>query len=133
MNDVLRNEIKKYIKEIRSLLFCDSKTLKCFLKDFENDVTNFANDNCITDVQQIIEHFGAPDQVARGFFETTDFLKIKKRMQVKRYILCGILVALLVWAVCLTSLTVFEHKENNGKIVKNVNEIRIMYTIHVKR
>lgn len=132
MNDVLQNEIKKYIKDIRSLLFCDSKTLKSFLKDFENDVINFADDNGVTDMQQIVEHFGAPDQVARGFFETTDLRKIKKRMQVKQYILCGVLVAVFVWALCLMRLTVYEHKENNGTFVRTVNEIRIVQTIHVK-
>ena len=119
MNDVLRNEIKKYLKEIRSLLFCDSKTLKGFLKDFENDVTNFADDNGVTDMQQIIEHFGTPDQVAREFFETTDLRKIKNRLQVKRYILCGVLVALLVWAIAVTFATLNAAKDTDGYVYTN--------------
>ena len=132
MNDVLRNETKKYLKEVRSLLFCDAKTLKSFLKDFENDVTNFANDNGVTDMQQIIEHFGTPDQVARGFFETTDLRKIKKRLQVKRYILCGILAVALIWAVILTFIATDIHKSNNGNYVNTVNHINIIHTVIMK-
>ncbi|MCH5191558.1 MAG: hypothetical protein J1F23_05270 [Oscillospiraceae bacterium] len=133
MSDVLRNEIKKYIKETKSLLFCDSKTLKSFLKDFENDVVDFADDNGVADIQQIIEHFGTPDQVARGFFETTNLRKIKKRLQIKQYILCGVISALLIWAVCLTFLAVDGHNEHSGTFVDSTNNAIIIHTVHVKK
>lgn len=128
MNDILQKDVKNYVKEIRLLLFCDSKTKRSFLNDFKNDVANFADDNGITDMKDIIDHFGTPEQVAREFLGTADLRKIRKRMQFKKYILCGVIAALLSWLIMLTYLAYEEKNQINGYFVTNPPVIEESWT-----
>ncbi len=118
MNKSLQIEIKKYIKEVKSLVFCNNKLLKEFLKDFESDVANYAEENNITDINSIIQHFGTPESVAKGFLESTDLKIIRKRIRIKNVILAGILIAVTVWAVGVTFAVIEGVKSINGYSVE---------------
>lgn len=104
MDKVLKAGIKKYIKQIRALLLCDAKTAKCFLSDFENDIVNYIEDNNIKSIDETIKKFGDPESVARSFLETANIQKIRKRIRIKNVIITTIIVAILMWASCLTYL-----------------------------
>ena len=45
MNKSLQFETKKYIRQVKSLVFCNNKILKDFLKDFEFSNLRFQEDN----------------------------------------------------------------------------------------
>ena len=104
MDDILKASVKKYIKQIRSLLLCDAKTSKCFLSDFENDIVNYIKDTNAKSIDDVIEKFGDPESVARSFLETANIQKIRKRMRIKNIILSAIIAVVLIWAGCLTYL-----------------------------
>lgn len=118
MNKSLQFETKKYIRQVKSLVFCNNKLLKDFLKDFESDVINYAEENNISDVNSIIEHFGTPENVAKGFLESTDLKLIRKRIRIKNVILAGILIAVTVWAVGVTFAVIEGVKNINGYAVE---------------
>ena len=118
MNKSLQLEIKKYIKEVKSLVFCNNKLLKEFLKDFECDVVSYTEENNITDINSIIQHFGTPESVAKGFLESTDLKLIRKRIRIKNVILAGILIAVTVWAVGVTFAVIEGVKSINGYSVE---------------
>lgn len=119
LNKTLQTEINKYIKEIKSLVFCNSKTLKGFLNDFKNDILNYVDENNVTDILNVIQHFGTPEEVAKGFLESTDLKKIKKRIQIKNFILVAIIVFILIWALSVTFATLESLKSVNGYFVEN--------------
>lgn len=104
MDIVLKAGIKKYIKQIRGLLLCDAKTAKCFLSDFENDIVNYIEDNNVKSIDEVIKKFSDPESVARSFLETANIQKIRKRIRIKNIIITTIIVAILMWASCLTYL-----------------------------
>lgn len=114
MDKVLKAGIKKYIKQVKALLLCDAKTAKCFLSDFENDIVNYIEDCNVKNINDVIEKFGDPEAVAKSFFETADIQKIGKRIRVKNIIITTIIVALLMWASCLTYLFADAVSANHG-------------------
>ena len=114
MNKALELEVKKYIKEVNSLVFCNHSFLKAFLKDLEFDIVNYIDENNITDFNSIIQHFGSPENVAKGFLESTDLKLIRKRIRIKNVILAGILIAVTVWAVGVTFAVIEAAKSING-------------------
>lgn len=114
MESNLKASVKKYIKQIRSLLLCDAKTAKCFLSDFENDIVNYIEDTNAKSIDDVIEKFGNPESIARSFLETANLQKIRKRMRIKNIILSAVIAVVLMWAGCLTYLFADAVSSNHG-------------------
>ncbi len=113
MDKKLNTDINKYIKDIKSYLICDYKTEKKFIDDFKNDVLSYIEDNSINDINKIIEHFGTPQEIAKGFFESADTQKIKRKINIGKTITICFIVALIVWATGVTMAVVDTHNSNN--------------------
>lgn len=122
MNKQFNNDINKYIKDIKSFLICDYKTQKKFIDDFKNDVFSYIEDNSVNDIDKISEHFGTPQEIAKGFFENADTKKIKKKMNISRIILIGIIAALLIWIVGVTVAVIDAHPSNDGYFVEEMHD-----------
>ena len=79
---------------------------------------NYIEDNSVGDINFVYEHFGEPQKIANGFFENSDTKKIKKRMDIGRTIIIGVLAALLIWGVGVTITLIDSHFSYNGYIVE---------------
>lgn len=89
--------LRRYYREIRSLLIVRSKETKRFMEDFSASVNDYMTANGITDFAPVREHFGAPEEIARGFVENTPLTYIRRRVRIKNTIFAVLLTALLVW------------------------------------
>lgn len=123
MNKQLNSDIDRYIKDIKSFLICDYKTQKKFIGDFKNDIFSYIEDNSISDIDKISEHFGTPQEIAKGFFENADTKKIKKKMNISRIIMICIIAALLIWIVGVTAAVIDAHPSNDGYFVDESYDI----------
>lgn len=93
----LNSEIKKYIVDVKSYLICDFRTRHRFINDLKNDIACFVDENENVTMDDVRRRFGEPKDIAKGFFETADIKKIKKRMNIGRTVTIGVIIALLIW------------------------------------
>ncbi len=128
MDRVLEKAIRKYKKRTKALLLCDSKMAKAYLQDLDNSITDYVEENGVTDIEEIIAHFGDPEVVARAFFETADIRRIKKRMNIKHAVLIGILIAVAIWASAMTYISIDAHRSNHGYIAYGASEEIVTYS-----
>ncbi len=102
MDKQLQRETKQYIKNVKSLMFCDRKTKKTFASSFDDDVWGFIEENKITSIDDVIAEFGTVDEIAQGFLEKSDIKKISKSMQIRNVIIGSVIAAALIVGVTLT-------------------------------
>lgn len=121
MDRTLAKEIRKYKKHVKALLICDSKTAKSYLSDLENGIADFVENSGATSIEEVITRFGEPEVVARAFFESADIRKIKRRMNIKRMLLVGVLLAVVIWAVAVSYLSIEAHLSMPGYFVETVS------------
>lgn len=121
MDRALAKEIQKYKKHVKALLICDSKTAKSYLSDLENGIADFVENSGATSIEEVITRFGEPEVVARAFFESADIRKIKRRMNIKRMLLVGVLLAVVIWAVAVSYLSIEAHLSMPGYFVETVS------------
>ena len=93
----LNTDIKKYIIDVKSYLICDWKTRNRFIRDLKNDIFDFVDENENVSMDDIRQRFGEPQDIAKGFFENADIKKIKRRMNIGRTVIIGVIAALLIW------------------------------------
>ena len=95
----MEKQIKRYIKAIRKRMACSNALKSQFIQDFENDILRYQSENSAS-YNQIIEHFGSPEQVASDFMDVLDPSEIKKdslhSKKIYWIVLCSLIIVLLV-------------------------------------
>ena len=109
-----KKDFKKYIKDINSYLICDCGTRNKFIRDLKSDIDEYIENNSVTDFDSVYKHFGAPRDIAKGFLETADTKKIKRKMDITKVVLIGIIIALVMWGIGITSAIIDAHESNTG-------------------
>lgn len=106
----LNKDVNGYIKEIKSLLICDLGTKRKFINDFKNDLFEYIDSNSVSDIEEVYKHFGTPQDISKAFFENADIKKIKKKMNISKTVLIGVVAALIIWAVGVTAAVIDAHE-----------------------
>lgn len=109
-----KKDFKKYIKDINSYLICDCGTRNKFIRDLKSDIDEYIENNSVTDFDSVYKHFGAPRDIAKGFLETADTKRIKRKMNITKVVLIGIIIALVMWGIGITSAIIDAHESNTG-------------------
>ena len=120
MDKKLKKEINKYIKEIKLNIICDFKTRNKFISDIKNSIFDFVECENIVSMDDIYNHFGTPQQIAKEFFLNADVKKIKRRMNFTKIVLIGIIVALIMWATTLVYAIIDANYIHDGHIVEEI-------------
>lgn len=97
MTKSLKSEIKKYVSNVNSLIFTGRATRRKFIRGFENDIFNYAEDNNVTDIREIAACFGEPEEVARNFLETVDLKALRRRTNLSKLMIGFCISAALIW------------------------------------
>lgn len=98
-------EIQHYIFNVKSYLICDWHTKRKFINDLKSDIDSFTEEADNITIDDIYQHFGTPKDIAKGFFENADIKQIKKRINISKTIIIGIIAALIIWtSILLTAL-----------------------------
>lgn len=96
---ITEKEIEKYLSEIRSNLVCNRKTQNLIARDIEGLVYDYAEAKGVTDISELYEHFGTPEEMAKTQMSQIDPKKINKAMKIKKAVVIGIIVALAMVAL----------------------------------
>ena len=118
-------EKRKYVKEVRSYFIGDFRTRNKFISDLKCDIDEYIEGKEITDFSLVREHFGAPQDIVKGFFENADTKKIKRRMNITGVIVIGIIIALVMWGLGIIAVVVDNHESNTGYGVIEMSDASI--------
>ena len=110
-------EIKRYIVDVKSYLICDFRTRHRFINDLKNDIACFVGETENATMDDVRRRFGEPKDIAKGFFDTADIKKIKKRMNIGRTVAVGVIIALAIWLAGITFALIEEYFIQDNYIV----------------
>lgn len=100
----------KYISEIRKQLYSLTDA-DDFLKELNNDLSYFIQDNPECSMDDIIEQFGSPEDVAKEILDSSpDFVPAKLASQNRRKwviiaVLCIVLIVAAIYTTVLSTQT----------------------------
>lgn len=123
MDKELKKAIHKYIKEINQNIICDFRTRKKFISDIKNSIYDFAESENAVTMDDIYKHFGKPQEIAKEFLLNADVKKIKKRMNVTKIVLIGIIAALVMWAAGLVYAIIDANVIHSGYVVEEIGDV----------
>ncbi len=91
----MTKDIQKYMKAIQKRMACFRVRKKQFLRDFELEVCQFQT-NTGANYEEIISHFGKPEQVAKSFMDALDQEEVNRYQLFRRNIFVLIIIVLLL-------------------------------------
>ena len=94
----IEKEIEKYLSEIQNNLVGSNKTKKNIISEIEGFVYDYAEVKGVKDISDIYSHFGTPEEMAQTFLSQSDPKKIAKAVRIKKAVIVGIIVAILLFA-----------------------------------
>jgi hypothetical protein len=96
--------LRRYQKRIRRLLLVKTPASKQFLSDLEGQISDFTGASGESGLDSIVSRFGTPEEVASSFFASTDIAAIRKKLTVRRAVVCALLAALVIWGAAVGAL-----------------------------
>lgn len=118
LNNDFQNDLKIYKNDVKSKLLCDSKISKTLFKDLQNDIDNYIEDNNVTSIEEIYNHFGSADDIATAFLDTVDIAAVKRKMNIKKLIAVLVAAVIIIWGIGMTV------------IVMNSKKADLVYEVH---
>ena len=92
-----RSIIARYVREVNKELIATPKQKRKLFGDLKSDIHDRIADGKIAGYEDIVAHFGTPEQVAKDFFATADIKEIKKKLMIRRIIISAVLFCVLLW------------------------------------
>lgn len=117
MQNELKKEISKYLKNIKHLLpgGKDSKTE--FLDGLHEQIEDFVAENEDATFHDILLTFGEPKEIADEYSAGIDAQEIKKSISIKKAIIISLVVAIAIWGICTTVGAVISREETDNSYV----------------
>ena len=120
----IEKEIEKYLSETQNNLVGSNKAKKNIISEIEGFVYDYAEVKGVKDISDIYSHFGTPEEMARTYLSQADPKKIAKAVRIKKAVVIGVVVALVMFMCSLLITMTDAHKaydsEKNYEIIKEV-------------
>ncbi len=115
----IEKEIEAYVTEIKKILICPTSEQNRIIDDIKNNILDFVDENNITDIDKVYEHFGDPKDIAGQFLEDVEPGKIKKAVNIRKVLIVVAIVILAMLAVTLIVTIINSYNSVNGHYVDN--------------
>lgn len=127
MQNELKKEISKYLKNIKHLLpgSKDSKTE--FLDGLHEQIEDFVAENEDATFHDILLTFGEPKEIADEYSAGIDAQEIKKSISIKKAIIIALVVAIVIWGLTMCFMATDAHFSYNGYYVDEVSLTEDVY------
>lgn len=127
MQNELKKEISKYLKNIKHLLpgGKDSKTE--FLDGLHEQIEDFVAENEDATFHDILLTFGEPKEIADEYSAGIDAQEIKKSISIKKAIIIALVVAIVIWGLTMCFMATDAHFSYNGYYVDEVSLTEDVY------
>ena len=111
-NDTLKKDIGKYIKTIKSSLYCKRRTKTKFIKDLKANIDDYLLITPEANFENVLEHFGTPDLIADEFAANSNANLLKSAKSKKHFRLI-VIVILAAIALFIGTIAFIIAKNNN--------------------
>ncbi|MBQ3518812.1 MAG: hypothetical protein IJA31_05765 [Clostridia bacterium] len=91
-----RSIVAQYVREVNKEIIATPKQKRKLFGDLRSDIHERIADGKIASYEDVIAHFGTPEQVAKDFFATANIKEIKKRLMIRRIVVSAVVLCLLV-------------------------------------
>lgn len=118
----IEKDIEKYIDEVEEYLVCLEKNKQKVIDEIRNSIYVYAEENGISDIGEVYDHFGTPEEIASQHLSTVDPKKIKKALSIKRVFAIALTALVVSFIVFLVAMFMDAHKDNNGTIEETIIE-----------
>ena len=116
----IEKEIKAYLTQTKSFLICDSKLKKSIISEIEESIYEYAENNGISDISQIYERFGTPEETARTYLNQADPKLLKSTVSINRIIIYTAVIALIIFCLFLIAVFIDAHIDFNGYATETI-------------
>lgn len=108
--DAVNPAISQYLHEVEKEMTCSPKRKKELLQRLRTDIEEFA-DNCGEDLdkQAIVDHFGAPKDIAESFLATENYAEVKKAWKTKRIAIIAIIITCVIIFAGVVTYIAYDH------------------------
>ncbi len=79
----------------------DNSSKRKYLRGLKNEIYDYAEENEVVSMGDIVLHFGEEEEVAKLYVDTLDVKSMKKNFSIRRLIIIVLITALAVWGVML--------------------------------
>jgi uncharacterized membrane protein len=115
----INKDIRKYLKRIKDELTCSSNLKSAFTYEFKEQIKYFINDNADTTIDDIINNFGCPKEIANSFKSPDDFDRLNKLAKKYKYIKTLAVIASIVIIMSLIVIIILLSLQNDIIDIKN--------------
>ncbi len=112
----IEKDIEKYIDEVEEYLVCLEKNKQKVIDEIRNSIYVYAEENGISDIDEVYERFGTPEEIASQYLSTVDPKMIKKALSIKRIVVIALTAIVVSFIVFLVVMFMDAHKDNHGTI-----------------
>lgn len=117
-----KQELNKYLKQIKKLLVCNGSRRKEFMDSFDDNLEEYLTVNPDADISKIQTEMGTPQEIANAFLENESAASIKKRMSIVRCIKIGVIIALFLLAITLVFELADAYRADRGYTEETITE-----------
>ena len=119
----IEKDIEKYMRAVEDYLVCPKEQKDKVLSEIRNSIYVYAEENGISDIGEVYDHFGTPEEIASQHLSTVDPKKIKKALSIKRVFAIALTALVVSFIVFLVAMYMDAHKDNNGTIEETIIEL----------
>ena len=113
--------IKKYLRQVRSLLPCNLREKRRILRDLQGRIGDYLEANPDADFSAVETHFGTPRQIATAFVDEMGavelLLKLRARKRVIRVVAAFMAVIMLGIFTFYTVALIDFYNATNGYLI----------------
>ena len=112
----IEKDIEKYMRAVEEYLVCPKEQKEKVLSEIRNSIYVYAEENGISDIGEVYDHFGTPEEIASQALSTVDPKIIKKALSIKRVFAIALTAIVVSFIVFLVVMFMDAHKDNHGTI-----------------
>ena len=124
--NILDKNIKKYLRQVRSLLPCNLREKKRMLSDLQGRIGDYLEANPDADFSAVEAHFGTPQQIATAFVDEMGTAELLLKLRVRKRVIrvtAAFMAAILlgIFTFYTVALIDFYNKTNGYLIIDQTN------------
>lgn len=113
-------DVDKFLYEIKKSMLCPTSQKDKIIGGLKDSILDYVEENNITDITKVYEHFGEPQNIANQMISYTEPRKIINAMSVKKILLTGIIIALLIFSIVIIGAAIDGHRDVGGYYIESV-------------
>lgn len=126
MNQITKEQLKQYFKQIKLLFPIYGKDEKKFLSDFQVSVEDYIDHYSDCSLNDVVEHFGTAEDIVHDYITTLDQTQLCKRINL-RNVIKKVLILIAIFAAVIFAYRFYLLNE----LYQQAQENMLSYTIQV--